>query len=111
MQVIKKYKGVVIPTIIPLNASFNLDEAAVEKIFANFYLHNCEPFILGTTGEAPSIAVNIKKAFIKKAAACKKSSTHLYVGISSICFAESVEMTKYCADNGADVVVATVPSY
>ncbi len=111
IQMDKKYKGVVIPTITPLTASLDLDEEAVEKMFANFYLHNCEPFILGTTGEAASIPTDVKKAFIKKAAELKKAGTHLYVGISSNCFTESIEMAEYSADNGADVVVATLPSY
>lgn len=111
MQIAKKYKGVVIPTITPLTASLDLDEEAVEKMFTNFYSHSCEPFILGTTGEAASIPIDIKKAFIKKAGDYKTTDTHLYVGISSNCFAESVEMAEYSAENGADVVVATVPSY
>jgi dihydrodipicolinate synthase/N-acetylneuraminate lyase len=107
----KKYKGVVVPTVTPLTDNFQLDEHAVEKIFEHFYSNNAEPFILGTTGEAASIPINIKKQFIKKAASIKKQGTLLYTGISSNCFDESIELANYAAEVGADVVVATIPSY
>lgn len=111
MSIEKKYKGVVIPTVTPLNEDFSLDEHAVEKMFDNFYKHNVLPFILGTTGEAASIPVKTKNAFIKKAVSVKKSNAQLYVGISSNCLDESVDAAKLCGDLGVDVAVATIPSY
>lgn len=108
---LKKYKGVVVPTVTPLNSNFQLDEAAVEKLFQHFYASNVEPFILGTTGEAASIATSIKKQFIKKAASIKQQNSLLYVGISANCFDESIDLAHYSADAGADVLVATIPSY
>jgi len=62
---------VVVPTVTPLTDSFQLDEHAVEKMFEHFYSNNAEAFILGTTGEAASLSLNIKKQFIKKAASIK----------------------------------------
>jgi 4-hydroxy-tetrahydrodipicolinate synthase len=111
MSIEKKYKGVVIPTVTPLNEDFSLDENAVEKMFDNFYKQSVLPFILGTTGEAASIPVKTKNAFIKKASVVKKAGTHLYVGISSNCLEESIDAAKLCGDLGADVAVATIPSY
>lgn len=111
MNTEKKFGGVVVPTITPLNEDFSLDEFAVEKMFDNFYKHHVVPFILGTTGEAASIPLKTKNAFIKKAAAVKKANTQLYVGISSNCLEESIDTAKLCSDLGVDVVVATVPYY
>nr|MCU0323098.1 dihydrodipicolinate synthase family protein [Chitinophagaceae bacterium] len=108
---LKKYKGVVVPTVTPLTSNYQLDEAAVEKMFQHFYASNVEPFILGTTGEAASIATNIKKQFVQKAAAIKKQGSLLYFGISSNCLEESIELSNHAAEVGADVVVATIPSY
>ncbi len=107
----KRYKGVIIPAITPLSANYQLDERAVEKIFANFYHHDVSPFILGTTGEAVSLPIEIKKALVRKAAAIKKSNTVLYAGISSDCFNDSVDFAKFCFDNAVDAVAATLPSY
>jgi dihydrodipicolinate synthase/N-acetylneuraminate lyase len=107
----KKYQGVIVPVITPLRAGHTLDENAVEKIFGGFYQHNISPFILGTTGEAPSLPIEIKKAYIRKAAAIKRDKTVLYAGISSDCLNDSVEFAKFCFDHGVDAVAATLPSY
>jgi len=107
----KKYKGVVVPTVTPLKNNFQLDEAAVEKMFQHFYASDVEPFILGTTGETASFSMGFKKQFIQKAAAIKKPGTLLYAGISSNCLDESIELANYAAEVGADILVATIPSY
>ena len=78
------------PTVTPLTSNYQLDEAAVEKMFQHFYASNAQPFILGTTGEAASIATTIKKQFVQKAAAIKKQGSLLYVGISSNCLENTV---------------------
>ena len=107
----KKYRGVVVPTVTPVTKQQDLDEAGVEKLFALLYQYDVQPFIQGTTGEAPSLSLSVKKKFIDKASTLKKSGTHLYAGISSNCYQESVELAKYCGDHGVDVVVSTIPSY
>ncbi len=107
----KKYSGVVIPAVTPLTENFQLDEAAVEKMFANFYKTNVSPFILGTTGESASIPDSVKQAYIKAAVRNKQAGTTLYAGISSNVFEESVAFAKNCFDAGIDVVAATLPTY
>ena len=107
----KKYKGIIVPAITPLTKDYTIDEAAVEKIFANFYKHNISPFILGTTGESASLSNPIKTDYLKAAAKNKKAGTVLYAGISSNVFEKSVEFAKLCADNAVDAVAATLPSY
>jgi dihydrodipicolinate synthase/N-acetylneuraminate lyase len=107
----KKYKGIIVPAVTPFTTSFKLDEAAVEKIFSNFYRHDISPFILGTTGESASLSAEVKAAYLKAAAKNKKPGSVLYAGISSNVFEESVEIAKLCADNAVDAVAATLPSY
>jgi len=107
----KKYRGVIVPAVTPLTAGYKLDEGSVEKIFAGFYQHDISPFILGTTGESASLPLNLKEAYVRKAAQLKKSGSMLYAGISSNCLGESVEFAKFCFDNGVDAVAATLPSY
>jgi dihydrodipicolinate synthase/N-acetylneuraminate lyase len=107
----KKYKGIIVPAVTPLTATYAIDERSVEKIFNNFYAHNISPFILGTTGESASLSIQIKKDYLKAAAKNKKANTVLYAGISSNIITESIEFAKCCADNGVDAVAATLPSY
>jgi dihydrodipicolinate synthase/N-acetylneuraminate lyase len=107
----KKYSGVVIPAVTPLTSNYKLDHEAVEKMFANFYEHNCMPFIIGTTGESASLPYSLKVEYIKTAVKLKEKGTVLYAGISSNCLEESVELSKEAFDAGVDVVAATLPSY
>jgi len=107
----KKYGGVVVPAVTPLTENFSLDKEAVSLMFDNFYKHNCQPFIMGTTGEATSLSGELKTDYLKQAGACKKQGTTLYAGISSNCLADSIEFAKEAHDFGVDVVAATLPSY
>ncbi|MEO5564808.1 MAG: dihydrodipicolinate synthase family protein [Chitinophagaceae bacterium] len=111
MNIEKKYTGIIVPAVTPLTSEYKLDKEAVEKIFSNFYQHTISPFILGTTGESASLSIELKQKYAKRAGKIKQSNTMLYAGISSNSFIESVDFAKYCFDHGADVVVATLPSY
>ena len=107
----KNFKGIIVPAVTPLTPSFDIDTAAVEKIFNSFYEHNASPFILGTTGESASLSIKQKQDYVQAAAEHKKDGSVLYAGISSNVIPESIEFAKYCADNGVDAVAATLPSY
>lgn len=107
----KKYKGTIVPAITPLNADLSLDTAAVERMFALFRQHGVMPFILGTTGEAPSLPSAVKQMYIRLAGRLKEQDEQLYVGISANCLQESVDWAHRAFDEGADVVVATLPAY
>ncbi len=110
-MVAKKYKGVVVPVITPVTKEHQLDEEAIEKVLCFLYENDVQPFIQGTTGEAASLSFVLKNSFIQKAGACKKEGMHLYVGISSDCLQNSIDLAKIAADNSVDVVVSTIPSY
>ena len=107
----KKYNGVIVPAVTPLTDNLQIDDAAVSKLFALFYKHNIAPFILGTTGEAASLPLKIKKDYVQAAAKNKKPGTLLYAGISSNVLEESIEFAAFCKEHAVDVVVATLPSY
>src|SRR5687767_3715697 len=111
MQEKKKYNGVVIPAVSPLTQDLKLDHEAVENIFGFFSVNNVSPFILGTTGEAASLPLGMKKEFIKLAGKLKTKERFVYAGISSNVFSESTELANYAFDHGIDVTVATLPSY
>ncbi|MGC4102883.1 dihydrodipicolinate synthase family protein [Ferruginibacter sp.] len=107
----KKYTGVIVPAVTPLTEKLQLDETAVQKIFAAFYQNNIAPFILGTTGEAASLPLQVKKDYVQAAEKNKKMGSLLYAGISSNVLAESIEFAAFCCLHAVDVVVATLPSY
>ena len=107
----KKYRGTIVPAVTPLSADLSLDIAAVERMLALYHEHGAEPFILGTTGEAPSLPAAVKQMYIRLAGRLKRPGEMLYVGISSNCLYDSVDWAHRALDEGADVVVSTLPSY
>lgn len=111
MKVQKKYQGIVIPAVTPLNEKFELDKAGVERMFANFKQHRVSPFILGTTGEYASLPVDLKTDYIKLAGKLKQTGEMLYVGISSNSYSETVDLARLSFDNGADALAVNLPSY
>ena len=111
MRTRKKYSGVVVPAVTPLTVDHKLDHAAVEKLFAHFRNNAGLPFILGTTGEASSLPFSLKKEFLELSGKLKQEGDVLYAGVSSNVFVESVALARHAFDHGADIVVATLPSY
>jgi dihydrodipicolinate synthase/N-acetylneuraminate lyase len=107
----KKYTGVIVPAVTPLTEKLQIDEAAVSRLFNLFYQHNISPFILGTTGEAASLTLQLKKDYVQAAGKNKKMGSLLYAGIGSNVLAESIDFASYCSFHAVDVVVATLPSY
>jgi dihydrodipicolinate synthase/N-acetylneuraminate lyase len=107
----KKYTGIIVPAITPLTEKLQLDEVAVEKIFASFYQYDISPFILGTTGESASLSLQLKKDYVLAAEKNKKMGSLLYAGIGSNVLTESIEFAAYCCLHAVDVLVATSPSY
>lgn len=107
----KKFSGVIVPAVTPLSKALQIDDAAVGKIFGQFYKHNISPFILGTTGESASLSVDVKEQYVKAAAKYKQAGTVLYAGISSNVVSESIAFAKFCADHAVDAVATTLPSY
>lgn len=107
----KKYSGIVVPMLTPFNDDFTIDLDAVEKIVSNFISNGVFPFVLGTTGEGPSISVKERRKFVEFV--CRKFSgkTLIYAGLSGNCVSESIDSAKEYIDLGADVIVSVIPSY
>lgn len=106
-----KYSGVIVPMITPFKDDGMVDADAIGQIIANFKKHGVHPFVLGTTGEAPSISQEQKDYLVKKAVKAANGECTVYAGISSNSFAESVEMANNYQQIGVDAVVATLPAF
>jgi dihydrodipicolinate synthase/N-acetylneuraminate lyase len=106
-----KYTRIIVPLITPLSSQLSLDEVAVSKLFGLMYQHGALPFILGTTGEAASLPMQLKKEYVLAAERYKKTEMQLYVGISSNVLQESIDFAAFCSLHAVDAVVATLPTY
>lgn len=107
----KRFSGVVVPMVSPLNSDFSIDVVAVERIMQLFAANNLHPLVLGTTGESSSIGAAESYRFVETAVKAKAPNQCVYAGLVGNQVDELVARgNKYIA-LGADCVVATLPAY
>ncbi len=68
-------------------------------------------FILGTTGEAPSLSYRLRGELIGEVCQMVKGRVPVLVGITDTAFVESVRLAHVAADAGAKAVVLSTPYY
>lgn len=107
----KKYSGVIVPMVSPLLINGNVDQEGVCRIVDLLLASQSCPFILGTTGEAPSLNASQKMDIAKTVVDRVNKQCLVYAGISSTCIDDSIADAKEFAAMGVDVVVATLPAY
>jgi len=68
-------------------------------------------FLLGTTGEAPSLSHRLRKEIIHRALDQIQERIPVLVGITDTSFDESINLAEYAAEKGASAVVLAPPYY
>ena len=114
MQNKKKYQGVVVPMVTPVTEQGQLDVAAVERIIAFFGNNQVSPLLMGTTGEGNSVSSADGLLLVETAVkANRQLSTPItiYAGLTGNCFSEQLRQADAYLKAGADVIVATLPTY
>ena len=111
MNTNRKYKGVIVPMVTPLDENLKIDHAAVEKLTDSLVRNHAIPFILGTTGEAPSMSGTLKEDLVKSVIQVVKGRSPVFAGVSSNSLQDSVNLSRKFADIGIEAVIATLPSY
>ena len=105
-------RGIVPPLITPLLERDTLDSDGLERLLNHVIAGGVAGvFILGTTGEGPSLSYHLRREMIDKTTAIVKGRVPVLVGITDTAFVESVNLSKYAADCGADAAVLTTPYY
>ncbi|MEI8271413.1 MAG: dihydrodipicolinate synthase family protein [Paludibacter sp.] len=107
----KRFSGVVVPMITPLNKDFTVDIKAVERIMRLFSKHGIQPLVLGTTGESSSISEVESCRFVEAAVKAKIENQSVYAGLVGNQVEGLIERGNKYIQLGADCVVATLPSY
>lgn len=107
----KKYQGVVVPMVTPVLENGALDTAAVERIIAFFVEAGVSPLLMGTTGEGNSVSQKDGLLFVETAVKAADKRITIYAGLTGNCFAEQLAQAEAYTKAGADVIVATLPTY
>ncbi len=108
----KLRNGIIPPLVTPLQNRDQLDHAGLERLIQHVLDGGVSGlFILGTTGEAPSLGYRLRRELINRVCALVDGRVPVLVGISDTAFVESVDLAKTAADAGADALVLTTPYY
>ena len=107
----KKYNGVVVPMVTPVTPSGMLDKPAVERIIKSFVEAGVSPLLMGTTGEGNSVSTIDGQELIATAVKAAEGKITIYAGLTGDSFIEQLKQAGYYSASGADVIVATLPSY
>ena len=106
-----KYRGVVVPMVTPVTQDGRLDVEAVKRIITFFGEHNVSPLLMGTTGEGNSVSQADGQLLVETVVAARSGQMLIYAGLTGNCFTEQVRQAEVYTALGADVIVATLPTY
>ena len=104
--------GIVPPLVTPLLDRDSLDHEGLGRLVEHVIdggVHGI--FILGTTGEAPSLSYRLRREMIETATRLVNGRVPVLVGITDTSFVESVHLAQHAATCGAKAVVLSTPYY
>ena len=108
----ERTKGIIPPLVTPLLDRDSLDVGGLERLIERLIEGGVSGiFILGTTGEAPSLSYALRRELIKRTCTLVDGRVPVLVGITDTAFVESVSTAGTAADCGADALVVTTPYY
>ena len=108
----QQFRGIIPPMVTPLKEWDTLDQDGMVRLIDHILsggVHGL--FLLGTTGEAPSLSHRLRKEIIQRALDQIKERIPVLVGISDTSFDESINLAEYAAEKGASAVVLAPPYY
>ena len=105
-------RGIVPPLVTPLVGQDELDQPGLQRLIAHVLAGGVHGlFILGTTGEAPSLSYRLRRELIEQVCRLVDGRVPVLVGITDTAFTESVALANVAADAGAAAVVLATPYY
>jgi dihydrodipicolinate synthase/N-acetylneuraminate lyase len=108
----KSFRGIIPPLVTPLSGPNELDEAGfcrlVDHVIAGG-VHGI--FVLGTTGEGPSLSVELQRKTITVATRHAAGRVPVLVGVTHPSYFESMTLAYHAKECGATAVVLAAPYY
>jgi 4-hydroxy-tetrahydrodipicolinate synthase len=105
-------RGIVPPLLTPLRDRDTLDLSGLERLLEHVLAGGVHGlFILGTTGEGPSLSYRLRRELIERVAREARGRAPVLVGITDTSFVEAVALARHAAASGADAVVLAPPYY
>lgn len=105
-------RGIIPPLVTPLSKRDELDREGLAKLVEHLIDGGVSGvFLLGTTGEAPSLSYRLRRELIDETIRLVNGRIQVLVGVTDTAFVETVNLAAYASDRGADAVVLTTPYY
>ncbi|NOS70749.1 MAG: dihydrodipicolinate synthase family protein [Verrucomicrobia bacterium] len=104
--------GIVPPLVTPLFGRDKFDVAGFERLLEHVIgggVHGV--FILGTTGEAPSLSYRLRREVIEQTCKIVRGRVPVLVGITDTSIVEAINLARYAAESGAQALVTSAPYY
>jgi 4-hydroxy-tetrahydrodipicolinate synthase len=105
-------RGIIPPLVTPLVETDRLDHAGLERLLEYVLeggVHGV--FILGTTGEGPSLSYRLRCELIDSVCAQVAGRVPVLVGVTDTSAVESINLAERAADANATAVVMSAPYY
>ena len=108
----RKHAGAVVPVVTPVTAAGDLDEAGFDRLIDSQLAGGVAGiFVLGTTGEGPSVPRAARLRMVERTVARVGRRALVYAGIGDTCLADSMQAGNEYLQAGANAVVALPPVY
>ena len=106
------YRGIVPPLVTPLADRDKLDHAGTQRLLEHVIDGGVNGiFILGTTGEAPSLSYRLRREFIQLVSEIVAQRVPVFVGVTDTSLVESLRLADFAKEAGVDAVVLSTPYY
>lgn len=105
-------RGIIPPMITPLSDRDSLDEEGLERLIEHVLgggVHGL--FLLGTTGEAPSLSHKLQQALVERSCRQVAGRVPVLVGITDTSTVEALSMARHAAEAGASALVLSAPYF
>ena len=98
--------------VTPLCGRDELDLPGLERLIEHILKGGVSGlFILGTTGEGPSLSYHLRRELIQRTCRQVQGRVPVLVGITDTAFVESLDLARHAAAAGADALVLAPPYY
>ena len=105
-------RGIIPPMVTPLKDRDALDVPGLERLIQHVLAGGVHGlFLLGTTGEGPSLSHHLRRELIERSSKLVNGRVPLLAGITDTSFVESVNLARAAAEAGANAVVLAPPYY
>lgn len=108
----KPLRGIVPPMVTPLTGRDQLDLAGLERLIEHQISGGVAGlFVLGTTGEGPSLSYRLRYELVERTCEIVKDRVPVLVGVTDTSVEEALELATFSKNAGASAVVAAPPYY